>query len=138
MRKWFGLALVAIAVGLPAGCGDDDDDDDASAGAETAQKTAPEAGGGNPAPSDNAKVSLKGIAFVPSEVILKPGRTITWTNDESVPHDVTLSVGPGAKFSSGKGNMKKGDTYKHTFKQVGRYQIICTIHPNMEQDVFVE
>ncbi len=66
---------------------------------------------------------MKGIAFDPEKVTVKKGGTVTWTNDESVPHDVTKEDGPGPDFSSGNGNLQQGDTYKQTFKEAGDGQL---------------
>ena len=69
---------------------------------------------------------------------MKVGGTVKWTNNESVPHDVTKEDGPGANFSSGKGNMQQGDTYEQTFKEAGTVNYVCTVHPNMKGTVTVQ
>ncbi len=81
---------------------------------------------------------MKGIKFDPDSVTVKVGGTVKWTNNEDVPHDVTKEDGPGADFSSGNGNMKKGDTFEQTFKEAGTVNYVCTVHPNMKGTVNVE
>lgn len=140
MKKWFALLVACLALGLvAAGCGDDDSDSGGDS-ADKSEQPADDAGSGKaePAAGDTVKVSLKGIAFKPDSVNVKVGGTVLWTNDESVPHDVTKEDGPGADFSSGKGNMQQGDTYKQTFKEAGTVNYVCTIHPNMKGTVNVE
>ena len=81
---------------------------------------------------------MEGIQFDPAELTVKVGDTVKWTNNESVPHDVTKEDGPGADFSSGKGNMQQGDTYEQAFKEAGTVNYVCTVHPNMKGTVTVE
>ena len=142
MKKILYLALACLALGLVAtGCGGDDDEDSGGSSADQPAETAaekPPADSGGGAAKGNAEVSMEGIAFDPSDVSVKKGGTVTWTNNESVPHDVTKEDGPGAKFSSGTGDMKQGDTYEQTFKEAGTVNYVCTVHPNMKGTVTVE
>jgi plastocyanin len=126
---------------VAAGCGGDDNDDSGGGKAEPAQETNTGGGGGGAAAgggAKTAKVSLKNIAFNPKDVSVAKGGTITWTNNESVPHDVTKDSGPGPDFSSGKGNLQQGDTYKQTFNTPGTINYVCTIHPNMTGTITVK
>jgi amicyanin len=138
MSKLFALLLACLALGLVAGCGDDDDDGGGEAAETTEQpaETAEDTGGG--AAADTVEVGMEGIKFDPESVTVKVGGTVKWTNNEDVPHDVTKEDGPGADFSSGKGNMNNGDTYEQTFKEAGEINYVCTVHPNMKGNVTVE
>ena len=140
MKRWLALLIACLALGLVAvGCGDDDDDDSGGGSAETTEQPATEteaAGGGAAGP--NVEVGMKDIQFDPKDVTVAKGGTITWTNNESVPHDVTKEDGPGPDFSSGKGNLNQGDTYKQTFDTAGKINYVCTIHPNMTGAVTVQ
>jgi amicyanin len=140
MSRWLALVLSVLALGLVAGCGDDDDDDGGGDAAETTEQpadtgAAEDTGG---AAGSTAEVGMEGIQFDPDSVTVKAGGTVKWTNNESVPHDVTKEDGPGPDFSSGKGNMNEGDTYEQTFKEAGTVNYVCTIHPNMKGSVKVE
>ena len=138
MSRSLALLLACLALGLvAAGCGGDDDDDGGGGAAETTEQpadTAAEDTGGG----ETVEVGMKGIQFDPDSATVKAGGTVKWTNNESVPHDVTKEDGPGAKFSSGTGNMKQGDTYEQTFKEAGTVNYVCTVHPNMKGTVTVE
>jgi amicyanin len=140
MSRSLALLLACLSLGLvAAGCGGDDDDDGGGGAAETTEQpadTAAEDTGG--AGGETVEVGMKGIQFDPDSVTVKAGGTVKWTNNESVPHDVTKEDGPGAKFSSGTGNMKQGDTYEQTFKEAGTVNYVCTVHPNMKGTVTVE
>jgi plastocyanin len=133
MRKWLAL-LVACGALVVAGCGGDDDSGGGGGGGGS-QKPAESGGGGG----SSAQVSMKDIQFHPKDVTVKSGGTVTWTNDESVSHDVEGS-GPGGKFSSGPtGGMSEGDMFKFTFKKPGTYKYVCRVHaPGMSGTVTVK
>jgi plastocyanin len=142
MTRWLALLLACMALGLVvAGCGDDDDDDGGGGGAATTEQPAGEddtgggdddAGGGGG--GGGTEVSMEGIAFQPAEVTVSAGDTVTWTNNDSVGHDVTAD-----SFSSGDpGGMASGDTFEQTFEEAGTFDYVCTVHPGMEGTVVVE
>jgi plastocyanin len=140
MARWLALLLACMALGLVvAGCGDDDDDDGGGGGAATTEQPAGEDGGGDDGGgggggAGGAEVSMEGIAFQPAEVTVSAGDTVTWTNNDSVGHDVTAD-----SFSSGDpGGMASGDTFEHTFEEAGTFDYVCTVHPGMEGTVVVE
>lgn len=140
MSRSLALLVSCLALGLVvAGCGGDDEKDSGGEAAKTTEQPAEDtAGGGSKAGGDTVEVGMKGIQFDPAEVTVKVGGTVKWTNKESVPHDVTKEDGPGAKFSSGDGNLNEGDTYEQTFKEAGKVNYVCTVHPNMKGTVTVE
>jgi len=134
MTRWLALLLACTALGLvAAGCGDDDDDGGGGGGgAETTEQ--PAGGGGGGDGGGGTEVSEEGIAFKPAEVTVSAGDTVTWTNNDSVAHDVTADA-----FSSGEpGGMAPGDNFKHTFQEAGTFDYVCTVHPGMEGTVVVE
>ena len=75
---------------------------------------------------------MKEIQFKPKDVTVAKGGTVTWTNNESVPHDVTKEDGPGPDFSSGKGNMQKGDTLRPEVRRGRQDQL--RVHGPPEHD----
>ena len=134
------LALVALAV-VTAGCGGGDDDDgdggnaggNAPAAEEPAAPTAEDGGGGSGGTGPGTQVSMKDIKFNPGTVTIKAGGKVTWTNDDSVGHDVTAD-----DFESGSpGGIDGGSTYSHTFKKPGTYDYVCSVHPGMKGTVKV-
>jgi plastocyanin len=134
------LALVALAV-VVAGCGGGDDDDgdsgngggNAPAAEEPAAPKAEDDGGGSGGTGPGTQVSMKDIKFNPGSVTIKAGGKVTWTNDDSVGHDVTADA-----FESGSpGGIDGGSTYSHTFKKAGTYDYVCSVHPGMKGSVKV-
>ena len=150
MKKTLLATLCAcLALGLvAAGCGGDDDEDSGNSGATptaTAEKPADTTGGGGEDKSggaeakSGAKVSMKDISFQPSNVTVAKGGSVTWTNDDSVGHDVTKESGPGPEFKSGDpGGLGGGDTFTQKFDTPGSIKYVCTVHPGMEGTVTVK
>ena len=136
MTKLFALILACLALGLvAAGCGGDDDDDGGGGGG--ASKSEEPAGGGG---GGGTQVSMKNIQFDPKDITVKPGETITFTNDEAVAHDVHKTSGPGDDFSSGdSGGMQEGDTFELTLDKPGKYDYVCDVHaPGMAGTITVK
>ena len=134
MTKLLALMLACLALGLVA-CGGDDDDDGGGAGGGGGASTQEESTGGG----GGAQVGMQNIQFDPKDVTVKAGETITFTNDESVPHDVHKTSGPGGDFSSGpNGGMQQGDTFELTLDQPGKYEYVCNVHsPGMAGSITV-
>ncbi len=72
--------------------------------------------------------------FFPSTitVVIGTNDTVTWTNNDIVPHTVTADDG---SFSSG--NMNPGDTFTFSFTTPGTYQYHCSYHSWMRGTVIV-
>jgi len=83
---------------------------------------------------------MQNIQFDPKDITVKPGETITFTNDESIPHDVHKQSGPGDDFSSGPdGGMQEGDTFELTLDEPGKYEYVCNVHaPGMAGSITVK
>jgi plastocyanin len=122
-----------MALGLViAGCGDDDDDSGGGGGggAETEQPADEGGGGGGGSGGGGgAEVGMRNIQFDPADATIAAGETVTWTNNEGVPHDVEKTSGPGPAFSSGpEGGMMEGDEFAHAFDRPGSYEYVCRVH----------
>lgn len=79
----------------------------------------------------SATVAIQGYAFQPQSVTIDKGGSVTWTNQDTVAHDV--------KFSDGESpDLKKGGTYSKTFDKAGKFDYICEIHPTMKGTVIVK
>lgn len=86
-------------------------------------------------------------AFEPSEVRIKIGDTVQWTNRSIVAHSVTcdpskakdkasvnLPAGAGA-FDSGE--IGEDGVFSHTFTAAGTYRYFCIEHENMGMNAVV-
>jgi plastocyanin len=138
MTKLLALMLALLALGLvAAGCGGDDDESDGGGGASTTEQPTDTGGGGG---GGAAEVGMENIQFTPKDVTVAAGETITFTNNESIPHDVHKSSGPGEDFASGPpGGMGEGDTFELTLDEPGNYEYVCDVHaPGMSGTITVE
>ena len=79
-------------------------------------------------------VAIKNYAFSPAALTVSVGTKVTWTNDDTAPHTVTVSSGP-VTFSSPL--LQHGDTYTYTFTTPGTYSYYCAVHPSMTASVVV-
>ena len=80
------------------------------------------------------KVSIEGFNFSPATIKIKKGTTVTWTNQDSVAHNVHETDGKSGPMSD---SLKKGDTYTFTYSETGTFKYICSIHPDMKGTVIV-
>ena len=135
MNRWLALLLACVALGVVvAGCGNSDDDGGDSSDAQKTKQGSSGGGGGGSGSAGGAKVSMEGIKFNPASVTVKAGDKVTWTNKDSVGHDVT-----GDNFKSGdSGGLQNGDTFSQTFDKKGTFDYVCTVHPGMKGSVTVK
>jgi plastocyanin len=127
------IALVISAALLVAGCGSSSKDNSTAAApaATTAAATTPAAPSGN---AGAVAISMKNISFSPKSVTVKVGQTVTWTNDDSVDHNVTAD---NNEFSASD-NFGKGKTFSYKPTKAGTIKYNCTIHPGMEGTLIVQ
>jgi plastocyanin len=81
-----------------------------------------------PAPAATRAITISGYAFAPSAMTINVGGTVTWTNEDQAPHNVTTTSAPVAIRGT---TMSKGQSWSYTFTTPGRYSYICSIHPDM-------
>ena len=82
----------------------------------------------------NLTITQKGRAFSSEEVAIKKGETLTFLNDDSVPHNI-MSTSKGNEFNLG--SQQPGSSTDVTFKESGNVLVICAIHPRMKMMVKV-
>ena len=82
---------------------------------------------------DEHAVTIVNFAFDPAEIEVPVGATVTWTNDDGVPHTAT-SI-DGTTFDTG--TLDQGEQGSHTFTGAGTFEYQCTIHPSMTGVVIV-
>lgn len=135
------LALLLIAGALAlAGCGGgggktSSGGSTSSGGAGTSASTTGSSGGaGGSTAGGVVAVKMQNIAFAPSTVTVKVGQKITWTNEDSVPHNVTSQS--GEKIASP--TFGKGGTFSFTPTKAGTISYVCTIHPGMNGTIVIK
>lgn len=83
---------------------------------------------------DTPIIEIKDFSFNPSELSIKVGESIIWTNLDSAPHTITSISGDEIKSNS----LNKGETYLHEFNQAGTFEYYCSLHPSMKGKIIVK
>jgi len=86
-----------------------------------------------PTANNSNAVSIENFSFNPSEITVKKGTVVTWTNNDSTTHTVTSDTDV---FKSG--DLTPGNTFKFTFSQTGTFSYHCSIHTTMTGKVIVQ
>ena len=85
------------------------------------------------APATDAEVDIDQFTFTPQRITVKAGTTVTWVNEDDVPHTVASS----SKVFKSKA-LDTGDKFSFTFTTPGTYDYFCSVHPHMTGAVVVE
>jgi plastocyanin len=80
-------------------------------------------------------VEISGSAYSPAKITVKKGTTVTWTNRDSLQHDISPD-NPSDEFKQSE-LLNRGETYSVTFNTVGTFTYHCTPHPFMMGSVEV-
>ena len=120
-------ALCAVVALAAAGCGSSNSNSTSSGSSSSGSTAAASSSGG-------VAIKMQNIAFDPKAVTVKVGQKITWTNDDSVDHNVTSQSGESIKSD----NFGKGATFSFTPTKAGKIAYVCTIHPGMTATITVQ
>ncbi len=80
-------------------------------------------------PNGNSEMSASGF-YLPLNLEVPVGTTVTWVNDDSVPHNIQSMDETGnviQLFNSPP--MNTGDRFDFTFEEAGVYNYFCSFHP---------
>src|SRR5262249_29996539 len=83
------------------------------------------------------RVTMHNAAYQPAYLQVRVGTTVTWTNQDDVPHTVTLRHGMSGGTMMGCGMMTRGQSFSLTFRMPGIYQYSCLVHSSMVATVAV-
>ncbi|MGD8516137.1 MAG: cytochrome D1 domain-containing protein [Anaerolineae bacterium] len=108
-----GLLLILVGCGSPEAA----DNGDAISGISAATE---------------ATVSIVDQAFQPHTLVIATGATVTWQNDDAVPHTVSSTEG---WFDSGQ--LAADANFARQFDKPGTFRYACDNHPEMEGVVIV-
>ena len=75
-------------------------------------------------------ITIENFVFNPSVLIVKENTTVTWTNNDLVPHKIKSD-----SFNSA--TLGKGESFKFTFYTAGEYDYSCALHPSMMAKIIV-
>jgi plastocyanin len=137
-RLLVAVPIVAASL-LVAACGSSGDGSGSGGQAASTTSVAPA----------GASVAVDTFMFMPKDLHIHVGDTVTWTNHDSILHTVTSgrrgydpsdSGRVTATHKDGAFDMQldgKGTTAQVTFTQAGTIHYFCDQHPGMEADVEV-
>jgi plastocyanin len=83
--------------------------------------------------AEEATVKIDNFTFDPPRLTVKAGTTVTWYNEDDIPHTVAAT---DKQFRS-----KALDTdgkFSFTFTTPGSYEYFCSLHPHMTGVIVVE
>jgi plastocyanin len=81
-----------------------------------------------------ATVSIDNFTFTSSNLTVKAGTTVTWTNHDDIPHSI---VDKNRKLFRSK-VLDTGESFSFTFSNPGSYDYFCGLHPHMTGHIVVE
>jgi plastocyanin len=79
------------------------------------------------------EVKIDNYSFMPGDLTVAAGTTVTWVNHDDVPH--TVRSMDGAIKSKA---LDTDDKFSMTFDKPGTYEYFCSIHPKMTAKVLVK
>lgn len=91
------------------------------------------AGAQGQAKSQGIEVKIDNFSFMPQNITVAPGTTVTWVNQDDIPHTVASTTD---LFKSKA--LDTDDKFSFTFDKPGTYEYYCSIHPKMTANVIVQ
>ena len=102
--------------------------------APAATDAAPAATDAAPAAAGDTPVDIRDFAFNPNAIEVAAGSTITWTNQDAVPHTAT-GVDRAVLQS---GTIQPGASFTQEFDTPGTFDFFCEFHGNMKGQIVVK
>ena len=85
-----------------------------------------------PASSATTTISIKRTAFSPASVTINQDDSVTWTNNDTIDHQV---VANGGSFASPI--LKRGKSWTRTFRNGGTFRYHDSLHPSLKGTLVV-
>ncbi len=92
------------------------------------------AGGQQNDSSGKYEVKIDNFSFAPATLTVPVGATVTWVNQDDVPHNIVSSEGKTLKSPV----LDTDQKFSYTFAKAGTYPYYCGIHPKMTAKVIVQ
>ena len=84
------------------------------------------------AASATPEVKIENLKFAPASLTVQRGDTVTWRNNDVVPHTATAA----GKFDSG--SIAPGKSVSKKMEQAGEFDYVCSFHPGMKARLIVK
>ena len=107
---------------------------DTPATAAPAETPADATQGTDAAASVEVPVDIRDFAYSPNPVEISVGDTVTWTNQDEVPHTAT---GENREVLQ-SGTISPGSSFSQVFSEAGEFGYFCEFHPNMTGTIVVQ
>jgi len=127
MRVLGVLALTGLMVTL-VGCSSN-----GNSGAATGPTPMPAPNGPTAAVTIPSDASVLGSAAFGNPLAVAAGTTVTWTNNDSIPHTSTSNSG-----AWNSGTIEPGSSFSAVLSTKGTFPYHCTIHPGMMGTITVQ
>jgi plastocyanin len=132
-----GVVIIVIAAAVALASGSKNNSNSSSNNSNTSNSDQNQPNDQNNSqtnPTSTNSVSIAGMAFNPSDITVKKGTTVTWSNNDNMTHTVQETDGKKGPNSS---DLAPGDKYSFTFDETGTFAYHCSIHPSMSGSVVV-
>ncbi len=84
------------------------------------------------AAAGEAIVKIDNFTFEPERLTVKAGTTVTWINEDDIPHTVVAS-----EHAFRSKALDTDDKFSFAFAEPGAYEYFCGLHPHMKATVTV-
>jgi plastocyanin len=84
------------------------------------------------ATSRDVSVEIRNYDYLPRDLTIDAGSTVTWTNYDDAPHTATEQ-----DDAWGSGRLDRNEIAALSFEAAGRYEYYCTYHPYMKATLTV-
>ena len=85
------------------------------------------------APAKAVEIKIDNFSFAPGTLTVAAGTTVTWTNQDDIPH---TAVSTDGVFKSKV--MDTDEKFSYTFTKPGTFPYFCSIHPKMTGTIVVQ
>jgi plastocyanin len=82
----------------------------------------------------DATIEINNFMFMPAELTVAAGTTVTWINRDDTPHKVVDRDDPHRIKAPA---LDTGDSFRFVYETPGIYHYFCSLHPYMQGTVVV-
>ena len=90
--------------------------------------------GSIPVKADKNEIAIADFSFSPKMFTVSPGATVTWINDDKVPHVISSADNQFQKSTL----LQPEQSFSNTFATRGTYSYFCSVHPRMTGKIIVK
>jgi len=87
----------------------------------------------HPVAAEPLTIKIDNFTFTPPEVTVSAGTSITWVNNDDIPHTVAAT---NKEFKSKP--LDTEEKFSFVFSAPGSYDYFCSLHPHMKARVIVK